>query len=169
MHAILHVILFDGVAAGSDNKVVEPEVTMPKRTAKKTISRRDKMFYRITGPGKRSAVSGGVSASTISVRGIRQKFGVSQEELARVTGYSTRSVAGWESGQLVSDSAHQKLIETERLRSALAQIIPASEMGEWLRTPNAAFEGQTPIQIIERGESDRIWQMIFQVDANVAS
>ena len=142
---------------------------MARRTSKKTIGSRGKMFYRLTGAGKRNAPKGGFSSSTISVRGIRQKFGVSQEEMARVTGYSTRSVAGWESGQLVSDSARQKLIETDRLRSALSQIIPEGQLGEWLRTPNAAFEGQTPIQIIERGESDRIWQMIFQLDANVAS
>lgn len=140
---------------------------MPRRTGKKTS--RGKMFYRLKGPGKRNALSSGVSGNTISVRGVRQKLGVSQEELARVTGYSTRSVAGWESGQLISDSARQKLVETERLRTALAQIIPDGQLGEWLRTPNPAFEGQTPIQIIERGESDRIWQMIFQLDANVAS
>lgn len=142
---------------------------MARRTAKKTIGRRGKMFYRLTGGGKKSAASGGPSSGTILVRNMRQKFGVSQEELARVTGYSTRSVAGWESGQVISDSARQKLIETDRLRSALTQIIPESEVGEWLRTPNAAFEGQTPIQVIERGESDRLWQMIHQIDANVAN
>jgi DNA-binding transcriptional regulator YiaG len=105
----------------------------------------------------------------ISVGVIRQNFGVSQEELARVTGYSTRSIAGWEAGQTLSDSARQKLTETERLRAALSQLMPKQDLGEWLRTPNEAFEGQSPIQVIERGESDRLWRMIFQIDANVAS
>lgn len=105
----------------------------------------------------------------ISVRVIRQTFGLSQEELARVTGYSTRSIAGWEAGQALSDSARQKLTETERLRSALAELMPAHDLGDWLRSPNPAFEGQPPIQVIERGEADRLWRMIFQIDANVAS
>jgi hypothetical protein len=36
-------------------------------------------------------------------------------------------------------------------------------VGEWLKTPNEAFDGSTPLQVIERGESDRIWRMIYQL------
>jgi DNA-binding transcriptional regulator YiaG len=108
-------------------------------------------------------------ATTKTVRTIRNSLGLSQIEFARLTGYSLRSVAGWEIGRPLSPSARQKIAETQRIGHALAQIIPAKDVGEWLRTPNPAFEGQGPIQIIERGESDRIWRMIFQIDANVAS
>jgi transcriptional regulator with XRE-family HTH domain len=94
---------------------------------------------------------------------------VSQEELARITGYSIRAIAGWEAGKKLSDAARQKVVETERLRAALAEIMPAGQLAEWLRTPNPAFEGQSPIQIIERGESDRIWRMILQIDSGVAN
>jgi hypothetical protein len=45
---------------------------------------------------------------------------------------------------------------TERLRAASAEILPSTQLGGWLRTPNPAFEGQSPIQVIERGEADRI-------------
>jgi hypothetical protein len=38
-----------------------------------------------------------------------------------------------------------------------------------MRTPNPAFEGQSPIQVIERGEADRIWRMIIQIDSGVAN
>jgi hypothetical protein len=31
-----------------------------------------------------------------------------------------------------------------------------------LDTPNPAFEGSTPLQVIERGESDRLWRMIWE-------
>ncbi len=89
--------------------------------------------------------------------------------MARITGYSLRSIAGWESGKSLSESARQKLVETQRLQAALSELIPGDQLGEWMRSPNPAFEGQTPIQIIERGESDRLWRMIFQIDAGVAS
>jgi Protein of unknown function (DUF2384) len=59
--------------------------------------------------------------------------------------------------------------ETEHLRAALAELVPAAALGEWMHTPNPAFEGQTPIQVIERGDADRIWRMIFQIDAGVAN
>lgn len=60
-------------------------------------------------------------------------------------------------------------IVTERLRAALAELMPPAKLDEWLRTSNPAFEGQSPMQLMERGESDRLWRMIFQIDANVAN
>jgi hypothetical protein len=71
--------------------------------------------------------------------------------------------------QIESDSARLKFQETSRLQAALSELVPEHELGDWMRSPNAAFEGQTPIQVIERGESDRLWQMIFQIDAGVAN
>lgn len=100
---------------------------------------------------------------------IRRLLGISQDELARITGYSTRSIAAWEIGKSLSDAAKQKLAEIDRLRGALAQLMPPAKLGEWLGAPTPAFEGQTPIQVLERGESDRLWRMIFQIDANVAT
>ena len=58
-------------------------------------------------------------------------------------------------------------MEPERVRAALGVLVPADELGEWMRTSNPSFEGQTPIQAIERGEAGRIWRMIFQIDAGV--
>ncbi len=125
--------------------------------------------FKLTDAASKVAVYGGFAGRKINVRHIREKFGVSQEELGRVTGYSTRSIAGWESGRILSEPARQKLVEAERLRAALAQIIPEDQLGDWLREPNPAFEGRAPIQVIERGESDRLWRMVFQIDGNVAN
>jgi hypothetical protein len=50
-----------------------------------------------------------------------------------------------------------------RLFDALAEVVPASQIGPWLDIPNPAFEGSTPLQVIERGESDRLWRMIWEL------
>ena len=105
----------------------------------------------------------------INIVDVRNRLGFSQDELSRITGYSVRAIAGWEAGKNLSEAARQKVVETERLRAALAELVPADELGEWMRTSNPAFEGQTPIQVIERGEADRIWRMIFQIDAGIAN
>ena len=104
-----------------------------------------------------------------TVAEVRAKMGLSQLEYSRVSGYSLRSVAGWEGGKPLSESARQKLVEIDRLRVALSGLMPAFELGEWMRTPNPAFEGQSPIQVIENGEVDRLWRMVFQIDAGVAN
>jgi hypothetical protein len=48
------------------------------------------------------------------------------------------------------------------LLEALADLVETkAEVTGWLETPNEAFEGSTPLQVIERGESDRLWRMIY--------
>lgn len=128
-----------------------------KKSERISISRIEKLKIRLR------------STRVVRVHDVRKRLGISQPELARLLGYSVRAVAGWESGKQLSEAAKHKIIETERLRLALAEIVPSAKLGEWMRTSNSAFEGQTPIQVIESGESDRIWRLIFQIDANVAS
>jgi hypothetical protein len=66
-------------------------------------------------------------------------------------------------------SLDDRRAESTTSRAALSELIPADEVGDWLRTPNCAFEEQKPIQVIERAELDRIWRMIVQIDAAVAN
>jgi len=42
-------------------------------------------------------------------------------------------------------------------------------LGKWLETPNSAFGGLRPLEVIERGESDTIWQMIYFLRSGDAS
>jgi len=42
-------------------------------------------------------------------------------------------------------------------------------VGKWLETPNDAFGGLKPLEVIERGEIDRIWQMVHTLRSGVAS
>jgi hypothetical protein len=53
--------------------------------------------------------------------------------------------------------------ERRRLLDALADIIDAKVIGQWLQRPNQQFDGSTPLQVMERGESDRLWRMIWQL------
>jgi hypothetical protein len=53
--------------------------------------------------------------------------------------------------------------EMSRLFDAPAEVVPASQIGPWLDTPNPAFEGSTPLQVIERNKSDRLWRMIWEL------
>jgi hypothetical protein len=41
----------------------------------------------------------------------------------------------------------------------------AEAIGDWLETPNPAFERLKPLEVIERGEIDRVWQMIFLLES----
>ncbi len=49
------------------------------------------------------------------------------------------------------------------LKNALAEIMDADDIAAWMESPNQAFDGSTPLQLVERGEIDRLWQMIFAI------
>jgi Protein of unknown function (DUF2384) len=53
--------------------------------------------------------------------------------------------------------------EVARLFDALADIIDKKVIGQWLQRPNQQFDGSTPLQVMERGETDRLWRMIWQL------
>jgi hypothetical protein len=57
----------------------------------------------------------------------------------------------------------------ERLTNALSEVIKKESLGKWLKTPNQAFGGMKPVEVIERGESDRLWEMIYFLRSGVPS
>ena len=94
---------------------------------------------------------------------LRSRLGFSQVVFSRMLSVSTRSLASIEGGDAPSETIARKLIEVQRIVDALSEVITPEIIGEWLKTPNDAFDGLKPLEIIERGEVDRIWQMIFML------
>jgi hypothetical protein len=60
-------------------------------------------------------------------------------------------------------SVTSKNREVTRLFDALSDIIDKKVIGQWLQRPNQQFDGSTPLQVMERGETDRLWRMIWQL------
>jgi len=81
----------------------------------------------------------------------------------RLVGTSRRAVATWLAGNPPNRANERNLTELSRLFAALAELVPTAQIGSWLENSNSAFEGFTPVQVIERGESDRIWRMIWEL------
>ncbi len=94
-----------------------------------------------------------------------EKFGLRQEILSRMTGFSLRAVAGWANGDKPSAPVRRALTEMDRLLDGLARLMKPKEVGRWLKEPNAAFDGSSPVQVIERGQIDRIWRMLYFVES----
>ena len=97
------------------------------------------------------------------VRRLSSTYHLSNEVVSRVTGASPRTVSYWNAGLAPQRSSAQKIREVTRLFDALSDIIKAKAIGPWLQRPNDAFDGSTPLQVMERGENDRLWRMIWQI------
>jgi hypothetical protein len=95
----------------------------------------------------------------------RKKFHLAQPVVVRLTGFSPRSVAKWAQGETPSQKQEKALVEMDRLLDGLARVMDAKEIGRWMNTPNSAFDSSTPAQVVERGEMDRIWRMLYDVES----
>lgn len=95
----------------------------------------------------------------------RSAFKMPQPFVVRLTGFSPRSVAKWSEGVLPSPKQEKALVEMDRLLDGLSRVMKPEQVGHWLKSPNSAFDGSTPLQVVERGEIDRIWRMLFDLES----
>ena len=107
----------------------------------------------------------GAKGEISSIKKFYDSYGVTRDAVTRMTGFSPRAVANWSSGKPPGPSAQKKLTELTRLFDALSELVDPKAIASWLKTSNPSFEGSTPLQVIERGETDRLWRMIWQLEA----
>ena len=95
----------------------------------------------------------------------RDTFHLPQPLLVRLTGFSPRSVAKWSQGDSPSAKQEKALVEMDRLLDGLSRVMEPGQVGRWLKQANPAFDGSTPLQVVERGELDRIWRMLYDLES----
>jgi hypothetical protein len=121
---------------------------------------------KVIAKGKSAALDfgfGGARHQKFNVRSFCTTYNVKQDAFTRLAGFSPRAVSLWAMGRTPSLSTQRRLSEITRLFLELRRLVDARQIGPWLRTSNPAFEGSTPLQVIERGETDRIWRMIYEL------
>ena len=107
-------------------------------------------------------------APSPSVGAVRDQLGLSRKLFSRLTGFSERAIADWEGGKPVSEPGLRRIKELDRFRDRLSEVVAAAAIPVWLDTPNEAFDGLKPLEVIERGEIDRLWNMIFYLESGIA-
>lgn len=103
-----------------------------------------------------------------SLRELREDLGLTQAELGRALGFSTRWVAAQEATETQA-FAERRVTELARLYEGLCRVVQPESIKGWFIRPNSAFEGMKPLEIVERGQIDRLWQMIFELESGLAS
>jgi DNA-binding XRE family transcriptional regulator len=99
-------------------------------------------------------------AYTLRPEELRRDLSLSRERMARLVDVSAKTVERWE---------HQGSLPTRasaRIRTQLAQIQEVRDLGlcvytlegfrQFLKSPLPAFDGRTPLQMIEQGKADAV-------------
>ncbi len=91
---------------------------------------------------------------------LRSQLGFNREVFARLLPISVRSLTTIESGGPPAEAVARRLTELHRVVDALAEVVAKKVLGQWIQTPNPTFDGLKPLEVIERGEVNRIWQIV---------
>jgi hypothetical protein len=86
-----------------------------------------------------------------------------------MTGLSERTLATWEGGGQINEAGRRALTNVSRLLGALAEVIRKEAIAGWLESPVEGFAGLKPIEVMERGEIDRLWRMIYFLGSGTLS
>lgn len=135
---------------------------MATKTKRKTASTGRKTAIQV------ADIRGLHGVRVVTVKGetkleLRYKLGMAREAFGRLVNVSVRTIATIESTRRKVDKLQRNYVEVKRLCDSLSEVVEPSSLGEWFHTPNDAFGGSKPIEVIERGEIDRLWEMFYRL------
>ncbi|MGA2439719.1 MAG: helix-turn-helix domain-containing protein [Tepidisphaeraceae bacterium] len=99
-------------------------------------------------------------AGQSEVRALRKRYGLSQELLSQLLDVSLRTASGVESGTVAPSRVRRNLSQVSRLGEALGEAMDFDHIGQWLSEPNEMLGGLKPVEAIERGRIDLVWQVV---------
>jgi transcriptional regulator with XRE-family HTH domain len=141
------------------------QIKQTSRKASKTKSRSQKRFASTHQSSGFQLVIGSRGGGQLL---IRQRLGFTRPQFARLLPVSERSLAEIEKGGKPGESVIRSISQIRRLVTALEEVMAPQFIGPWLNSPNESFDGLKPLEVIERGEIDRIWQMIYELRSGTA-
>lgn len=73
---------------------------------------------------------------------------------------SLRTLSGAESAPALPPQMRRSVTQASRLCDALAEAMQPTFVGPWLEQPNEMLGSLKPIEAIERGQIDLVWQVV---------
>jgi DNA-binding XRE family transcriptional regulator len=105
----------------------------------------------VLGHSRSSGRRNGSVSSANRTRQLRERFGLTQTELAHAIGVSLRTVQNRERDG-IAGKPHQ-LRDLEELWTILKESIRGSNIPAWLRSESDTFAGQRPIELLKEGKA----------------
>jgi transcriptional regulator with XRE-family HTH domain len=130
--------------------------TRPARQKKRESTGSDNLqFVRVVKVGQSSKLE------------LRDRLKMRREDFSRLVDVSVRAIAKVERDQTDVAKLRRPYAELGRLYTALSEVVDKKAIGRWFGTPNQAFGGMKPIEVIEHGEIDRLWDMVYRLRSGI--
>jgi len=134
---------------------------MPTKSKKKAASKSKSAVRAV-------AIRGLHGVRVVTIKGetkleLRYRLGMAREAFGRLVNVSVRTIAEVESNTRRVQKLQRNYVEVNRLCDSLSEVVDPEYLGDWFNAPNDAFGGLKPIEVIERGEIDRLWEMFYRL------
>lgn len=88
---------------------------------------------------------------------LRERVGLTQEEIGRATGVSSRSVRNWEHGTALRQGAEDRLRELGAVVEALAPTLAPRGITQWLNAKSTQLDGERALDALGQGRAAAVW------------
>jgi transcriptional regulator with XRE-family HTH domain len=98
------------------------------------------------------------TVTPIQPRDLRDAFRLSRERLARLIGVSAKTVERWEARPTrpARDETRARMAQLREIADLGAAVYTRERLADFMTASMAEFGGLTPMQLIERGEAERV-------------
>jgi DNA-binding XRE family transcriptional regulator len=110
---------------------------------------------RVANPVDRVAAA----ENELSPRGLRQSLGLSRERMARLLDVSTRTIERWEERAEIpsSTTSRARLARLRQLTDLGLAVYGPVAFQRFVSLPMPLFGGRTALQLIELGDTERVY------------
>ena len=137
----------------------------PKKGGKKRVAKTAVKNRRIAG----LQGLGLIQLGETSRLELRDRLQMKRALFGRVVNVSERTIAKVESSAILVEKIQRPYNEIFRLVNALSEVVDPDALGTWFTSPNDAFNELKPIEVVERGEIDLLWEMVFRLRSGIST
>lgn len=92
---------------------------------------------------------------------IKDATSLSREDVAKVVGSKSRTVARWAAGENVPrGTARQRLLDLAAVSQQLEKVMKPEAASAWLHQPNSELDNMRPLDLIEQGRAREVLDLI---------
>ncbi len=145
-------------------KVATKRAATAKSSPKKTAAKSSvALVRRITGLKGSGLIQDG---STQKLE-LRARLQMPRPTFGKIVNVAERTIADVEAGGDSINKLKRPYNEVYKLCEALSEVVDRDCLGKWFQTPNESFDGLTPIELIEQGDIDQLWNMVFELQTGM--
>ena len=95
---------------------------------------------------------------------IQESADITAREVAQLLNTTPETISRWRGGKVEPQPRmRDSLLQLEWLTNELAEIYPPQEAHLWLFSPHRMLKGERPVDLITRGETAPVLQIIAQL------